>query len=113
MIVEFSVVPIGRGEALAGPVARVLDIVDKSGLPYQLTAMGTLVEGDWDEVLALVRRCHEEMRGEAGRVSDPYHDRRPAGSLGPDRRQGQGRRGHPSVVPSRNSPPGVKLFYFP
>jgi uncharacterized protein (TIGR00106 family) len=68
MIVEFSVVPIGRGETLAGPVARILDIVDKSGLPYQLTAMGTLVEGDWDDVLALVRRCHEAMRGEDGRV---------------------------------------------
>jgi uncharacterized protein (TIGR00106 family) len=68
MIVEFSVVPIGRGEALAGPVARVLDIVDKSGLPYRLTAMGTIVEGDWEEVLGLIRRCHETMRGEAGRV---------------------------------------------
>jgi uncharacterized protein (TIGR00106 family) len=69
VIIEFSVVPIGRGEALAGPVARVLDLVDKSGLPYQLTAMGTLVEGDWDEVIGLVRRCHEAMRKEAGRVS--------------------------------------------
>ena len=68
MIIEFSVVPVGLGEELAGPVARILDIVDKSGLPYQLTAMGTLVEGDWDEVLGLVRRCHEAMRGEAGRV---------------------------------------------
>jgi uncharacterized protein (TIGR00106 family) len=68
MIVEFSVVPIGRGEELAGPVARILDLVDKSGLPYQLTAMGTIVEGDWDEVLGLVRRCHEAMRAEAARV---------------------------------------------
>lgn len=68
MIIEFSVVPIGRGETLAGPVARVLDLVDKSGLPYQLTAMGTIVEGEWDEVLGLVRICHEAMRGEAGRV---------------------------------------------
>lgn len=69
MIVEFSVVPIGRGEELAGPVARVLDIVDTSGLPYQLTAMGTIVEGGWDEVMDLVRRCHEALRGETGRVS--------------------------------------------
>ena len=68
MIIEFSIVPIGRGEGLAGPVARVLDLVDKSGLPYQLTAMGTIVEGEWDEVLGLVRRCHETMRGEAARV---------------------------------------------
>ena len=68
MIIEFSVVPIGRGETLAGPVARVLDLVDKSGLPYQLTAMGTIVEGEWDDVIGLVRRCHEAMREEAGRV---------------------------------------------
>jgi uncharacterized protein (TIGR00106 family) len=68
MIVEFSVVPIGRGETLAGAVARILDIVDKSGLPYKLTAMGTIVEGEWEEVLGLVRRCHETMRGQASRV---------------------------------------------
>ena len=69
MIVEFSVVPIGRGEALSEQVARMLDIVDKSGLPYQLTAMGTIVEGDWDEIFGLIRRCHEMMRGQASRVS--------------------------------------------
>jgi uncharacterized protein (TIGR00106 family) len=68
MIIEFSVVPIGHGESLAEPVARILDLVDKSGLPYQLTAMGTIVEGDWDEVLGLVRRCHEAMRDDGGRV---------------------------------------------
>ena len=68
MVVEFSIVPVGRGEELAGPVARILDIVDRSGLPYQLTAMGTIVEGGWDEVLGLVRRCHEAMRDECGRV---------------------------------------------
>ncbi len=69
MIVEFSVVPIGRGEALSEPVARIIDIVDRSGLPYQLTAMGTIVEGGWDEVLGLIRRCHETMRGQASRVT--------------------------------------------
>jgi uncharacterized protein (TIGR00106 family) len=68
MIVEFSVVPIGTGEALAERVARILDIVDQSGLPYQLTAMGTIVEGEWGEVLDLVRRCHEAMRAGSGRV---------------------------------------------
>jgi uncharacterized protein (TIGR00106 family) len=68
MIVEFSIVPVGGGEELAGPVARVLDLVDKSGLPYRLTAMGTIVEGEWGEVLGLIRRCHEAMRGEAARV---------------------------------------------
>jgi uncharacterized protein (TIGR00106 family) len=69
MVVEFSVVPLGRGEAVGEFVARILNIVDKSGLPYQLTAMGTIVEGDWDRVFALIRKCHETMRGEASRVS--------------------------------------------
>ncbi len=68
MVIEFSVVPIGRGGELAGPVARVLDLVDQSGLPYQLTAMGTLVEGEWDELMGLVRRCHEAMRDSGARV---------------------------------------------
>ena len=68
MIAEFSIVPVGRGEELAGLVAAVLDIVDKSGLPYQLTAMGTLVEGDWPEVMDLIGRCHAQMRGQAARV---------------------------------------------
>ncbi len=68
MVVEFSVVPVGGGEELAGPIARVLDLVDRSGLPYRLTAMGTIVEGSWDEVLGLVRLCHETLRGEKTRV---------------------------------------------
>ncbi len=68
MIIEFSIVPVGQGEELAGLVARVLDIVDRSGLPYQLTSMGTIVEGDWDEVMGLIRTCHRAMRRQAGRV---------------------------------------------
>jgi uncharacterized protein (TIGR00106 family) len=68
MVVEFSVVPVGKGEELAGLVAGIIDIVDKSGLPYQLTSMGTIVEGEWDEVFALIKDCHRAMLREAGRV---------------------------------------------
>jgi len=68
MVVEFSIVPVGKGEELAGLVAKVIDIIDRSGLAYQLTSMGTLVEGDWDEVFALIKACHRKMRREAGRV---------------------------------------------
>ena len=68
MVVEFSVVPVGKGEELAGLVAKVVDIIDTSGLPYQLTSMGTIVEGDWDDVFALIKECHRKMRQEAGRV---------------------------------------------
>jgi len=68
MVVEFSIVPIGKGEELAGLVAKVLDVVDRSGLPYQLTSMGTIVEGDWDEIMGLIKACHRTMRRQAGRV---------------------------------------------
>lgn len=68
MIVEFSVIPIGQGESLAGSVAKVVDIVDRSGLPYKLTSMGTIVEGEWDDVFELIKECHAFLRRSAGRV---------------------------------------------
>jgi len=68
VIAEFSIVPVGKGEELAKLVAGIVDIIDKSGLPYQLTAMGTLVEGEWDDVLALIKECHFKMRRQGARV---------------------------------------------
>jgi uncharacterized protein (TIGR00106 family) len=68
MVAEFSIVPIGEGEELAGLIAGIADLIDRSGLSYQLTAMGTIVEGDWDEILSLIKRCHVKMRESASRV---------------------------------------------
>lgn len=59
VLLEFSMSPFDKGESLGEYVARSLDIVDKSGLPYRLTPMGTVIEGEWDEVMAAVKRCHE------------------------------------------------------
>lgn len=62
MLIEFSTFPIGGdGESLSPVVAEVIKLIDESGLSYQLTAMGTLVEGDWDEVMALVKKCHDKI----------------------------------------------------
>lgn len=61
MIAEFSIVPIGSGEDIAQYVARAVKMVDDSGLAYQLTAMGTLLEGSWDEVTGLIRQIHDEI----------------------------------------------------
>jgi len=53
-----------------GPyVARCLDIIDQSGLPYQLHAMGTLLEGEWDEVFKVVKACFEELKTDCNRIS--------------------------------------------
>jgi len=68
MLVEFAAFPVDKGPKLSRPVAKVIDLIDKSGLKYQTTAMGTLIEGDWDEVFALVKSCHFLLRKHSSRV---------------------------------------------
>src|SRR5437879_13728426 len=58
-IAEFSITPIGKGVSVGEYVARSVDIVDRSGLPYRLNPMGTVIEGSFDEILALIARCHK------------------------------------------------------
>ncbi len=69
MIAEFTIVPLDKGESLSEYVSKVLDLVDESGIEYVLTPMGTVVEGDWDEIMGLIRSCHMEMRRYSKRVS--------------------------------------------
>ena len=68
MVVNFSIVPMDKGGSLSPYVAQVVKLVEDSGLDYHLHAMGTVVEGDWDEVFGLVRLCHEKMRSGSTRV---------------------------------------------
>ena len=67
MIAEISVIPIGEGIDLASYVARIVKIIDESGLDYKLNAMGTVVEGDSDRVFDLIKnvtiRCWKMRRG--------------------------------------------------
>ncbi len=69
MLAEFSVTPIGKGTSVGEWIARCLDLVDRSGLPYRLGPMGTTVEGDLDRVLDLIKRCHESVLADCDRVS--------------------------------------------
>jgi uncharacterized protein (TIGR00106 family) len=69
VLVEFSMSPLDKGESVGAFVARSLDIVDRSGLPYQTHAMGTLIEGTWDECFAVIRACYERMAEDCARVS--------------------------------------------
>lgn len=61
MIAFLTVVPLGK-EALSKDVAKVIDVIDKSGIEYRLTAMGTVLEGEPDDVWRVLRTCHETMR---------------------------------------------------
>jgi uncharacterized protein (TIGR00106 family) len=69
VLLEFSMTPLTKGESVSAYVTRSLDIVDRSGLPYQLTPMGTIIEGEWADVMAVVTACFEAMRADCDRVS--------------------------------------------
>ena len=69
MLAEFSISPLDKGISLSKYVARSLELIEKSGLPYKITPMGTIVEGDVDEVFDLIKRCHKRMREDCERVS--------------------------------------------
>lgn len=68
MVISLSVIPLGVGAELKEAVAEVLRVIDASGLPYRLNAMATEIEGDWDEVMAVVKAAHDAGRRAGGRV---------------------------------------------
>ncbi|MCB1543986.1 MAG: thiamine-binding protein, partial [Rhodoblastus sp.] len=57
VLIEFAMAPRGVGDSLSAHVARILDVIDRSGLSCQLTPMGTILEGEWDEAMAVVNAC--------------------------------------------------------
>jgi uncharacterized protein (TIGR00106 family) len=69
VLLEFAMAPRGTGESLSEHVARMIDIIDRSGVPYQLTPMGTILEGEWAEVMGVVTACFEALKADCPRVS--------------------------------------------
>jgi uncharacterized protein (TIGR00106 family) len=69
VLLEMSIVPLGQGESVSKFVAQCVDIVDRSGLNYELHAMGTIVEGELAEVLGVMQRCIEQIAKSANRVT--------------------------------------------
>ena len=68
VLLEFSMFPLDKGESVSQYVAHSVDIIDRSGLAYQTHAMGTVVEGEFDQVLDVVRRCYEAMAADCNRI---------------------------------------------
>ena len=68
-LVEFTMSPFGKGESLSAYVSPSLDIVDQSGLDYLLTPMGTIIEGEWDQVMAVIGQCFRRMSQDCERIS--------------------------------------------
>ncbi len=68
MLAELSIIPIGEGVSISSYVARTAKIIDESGLDYKINPMATVVEGGYDEIMSLVKKCHQAVMEEADRV---------------------------------------------
>lgn len=68
LLLEFSMTPAGQGESYTASVARILDLIDRSGVPYRLTPMGTILEGEWAAVMKVVGDCFEALAADFDRV---------------------------------------------
>jgi uncharacterized protein (TIGR00106 family) len=69
MLIAFSVTPLGVGEGVGEIVAEAVRVVRASGLPNQTDSMFTTIEGDWDEVMAVVKDAVDAVAERAPRVS--------------------------------------------
>lgn len=69
VLLEFAMFPTDKGESVSPYVGRILKAIDASGLPYQLTPMGTIVEADeLAQVLALVEEAYRQLEPDCNRV---------------------------------------------
>lgn len=69
VLLEFSMSPMDKGESLSEYIARILNYIDRSGITYKLTPMGTILEGDWDEVMSVVTGCFKLLEVDCKRIA--------------------------------------------
>lgn len=69
LLIELSMSPMDKGPSVSKWVARSLEIIDRSGLDYRLGPMGTCIEGEWDEVMAVVKKCWNKMARDSVRIT--------------------------------------------
>ncbi len=68
VLVEFAMFPTDKGESVSKYVSQVIGEIDKSGINYLLTPMGTILEGEWEEVISVIDRCFKILEPQANRV---------------------------------------------
>lgn len=61
VILDLCVVPLGVGVSVSRYVAACQQVLEESGLKHSLHAYGTNIEGEWDEVMTAVKKCHEKV----------------------------------------------------
>jgi uncharacterized protein YqgV (UPF0045/DUF77 family) len=60
MLLELSVTPKNKGRHASGPTAQISKIIDSSGVYHQAKNKGTVLEGSWDQLMAVAKKCHDE-----------------------------------------------------
>ena len=68
MLANISVFPLGKGASVGRYVAEAIEEVDKSGLDYRLTAMGTILEGEWDDIMKVLKKMRDCVLKSSERV---------------------------------------------
>ncbi|MFF7726909.1 MTH1187 family thiamine-binding protein [Streptomyces sp. NPDC008001] len=68
MLIAFTLTPVGVGASFRDEIADAVDIIRESGLPYRSDSMYTMIEGEWEEVMDVVRRATEAVAARAPRV---------------------------------------------
>lgn len=69
LLAEISMWPMDKGESVGVYVAELLDIIDRSGVPYRLGPLGTCLEGEWDQVMSVIKQCHEHLARQSNRIA--------------------------------------------
>lgn len=68
LLIDFSMFPLDKGESVSPYVARLARVIRESGLSHKLGPMGTSIEGEWRQVMAVVAHCFEELSADCDRV---------------------------------------------
>mgnify|MGYP001131165324 CR=1 FL=1 len=68
IVLDLSIFPLDKGESLSPYIARCVDIIDRSGLDYRCHAMGTTIEGQFDELMSVVRQCFQALAADCDRI---------------------------------------------
>ena len=69
MIFQLTIFPTDKGKSgVSADIAQVIDIIDNSGLSYKTSAMSTIIEGDWDEVMAVINKARLKLKETCSRL---------------------------------------------
>ncbi|MDE3054245.1 MAG: MTH1187 family thiamine-binding protein [Gemmatimonadota bacterium] len=68
MLFSLTMFPVGNGPSVRKPVAEVIEVLDRAGLHYEVSAADTVIEGDWDQVLPAIHDAEQKLRARHGRV---------------------------------------------